>query len=745
MTRWMAIILVSTAGFFDAVAQGRLNLNASHASAPDNAFHNPAGMSFASSMQGTVATQWLYAGLAGDDLRNNWASFVYPLDGERALGLRGWYFTADILQQGAFSFLFSQKLLAERLSLGVNANLLTYSYDRDKFKGFDPNDPVLAKGTSKQAFSYGLGLLFQPVWWLALGASVDHLNRPDISLGNSGFKKHPIYKMGISLQHAEFTPQLEVKIEPHDLFVQAGLRRSFLDHKLELFAGYDFEEIFAEASFRHGQFGLSYNYQYPLTDLNEIASGSHRLSLLFNRGGYAPPVIALENADAAVVGTPATRVTGKVSHREGIAKIEVWRNGKRMKELRYRQKPQEVELAVEVPLEVGKNEISIVAYGGQRRRSQKLWVTLAPPVVPPANLPAITILSAEESRLLSGIVKTKAKTVRLQYKVTKVDSLADVQIKVNKNRLETRDLRVLEKIENGFTLWQDVDLNEGLNLIEVRASNEVGSKNAELKIFYNPLLDTLLYRKTWAIIIGIDKYRDPKIEALNFAVRDAMGVEKMLREKFKFDHFITLHNEDATNDRIIAALSDSLQKADPEDGVFVFFAGHGFTVVTARGDTIGGIVPYDGASGVYAPNISMEQIKDTARLVNAKHIFYVMDACYSGALLVKTRSTSNLNATLSSRIKEFVSKPARDVLTAGQQGEEVLDGGRNNHSIFTGWLLEGLEGVADADQDSYVTANELSRYVHENVIKDAKIHRIRQTPQFGKLTTDNGEFVFVPK
>jgi hypothetical protein len=545
-------------------------------------------------------------------------------------------------------------------------------------------------------------------------------------------------------------PQIDIMIKGDELLLQSAVRQSLLEQKLNLLAGYDFsgedkKELFLEANFVHGQFGVSYSYQYPLTALSEITNGSHRVALQFSAGGFprahSAPVIKLDNPEFSTVDSSTIRLTGKISHREGIKRVVILHNNEQVKEIVDSQKPKEMNLAIDIPLVAGKNEFQVVVYGERIQRSPKI-VAIA---LATANLPEITIVPSEESRLVSGVVKTKAKTVRLRYKVTKVDSLADVQIKVNRNRLETRDLRVQEKLDNGFTLWQDVDLNEGLNLVEVRASNEVGSKNAELKIFYNPLLDTLLYRKTWAVIIGIDKYRDPTVDRLDFAVRDATGVEKTLREKFKFDHFITLYNEDATNDRIIAALSDSLQKADPEDGLFVFFAGHGFTVVTARGDTVGGIVPYDGASGTYAPNISMEQIRDTARLVNAKHIFYVMDACYSGALLVKTRGTPKSTATLSGRIKEFVSKPARDVLTAGQQGEEVLDGGRNNHSIFTGWLLEGLEGVADADQDSYVAANELSRYVHENVIKDAKIHRVRQTPQFGKLTADNGVFVFVPK
>ncbi|MGH7599700.1 MAG: caspase family protein [bacterium] len=750
MKKWILLILSFPLWTMPSVAQIGLYLNNSNFYALEAGFHNPAAIAFPQRIQGMVGTQFLYAGLAGD-LRSDIASYVHPLSDDLAFGLRGVYFNSHLLQQGNFSALLAQKLFGDRLSVGMNFNVLTYAYDKDKFSpDFDPNDPVAKRGSSKNVFSFGMGLLFRPRWWLAFGMSFDDINRPNLAIGGEAFKKQPVAKFGLCVTAYPLMPQIDVMIKGDEVLLQGAVRQSLLEQRLNFLAGYDFsgkdkKELFLEANFVHGQFGVSYSYQYSLNAVSEIAGGSHRVALQFSDGGfprvYSAPIIKLDNPTFSRVDSSTIRLTGKISHRTGIGRVVILHNDEQAKEIVDPQKPNEMNLSIEMPLTAGKNEFQVVVYGEKVHRSPRI-VAIA---LATANLPEITIVPPEESRLSSGVVKTKAKTVRLRYKVTKVDSLADVQIKVNKNRLETRDLRVQEKTEKGFTLWQDIDLNEGQNLIEVRASNQVGSKNAELKIFYNPLLDTLLYRKTWAVIIGIDKYRDPNVGHLDFAVRDATGVEKMLREKFKFDHFITLYNDDATNDRIIAALSDSLQKADPEDGVFVFFAGHGFTVVTARGDTIGGIVPYDGAFGVYTPNISMEQIRDTARLVNAKHIFYVMDACYSGALLVKIRGTPKSNATLSSRIKEFVSKPARDVLTTGQQGEEVLDGGRNNHSIFTGWLLEGLEGVADADQDSYVTANELSRYVYENVIKDAKIHRIRQTPQFGKLTTDNGEFVFVPK
>ena len=751
MKKWIPLLIIVSLWVTPGGAQIGLHLNSSNFYALDATFHNPAAITFSQRIQGMVATQFLYAGLAGD-LRSNIASYTHPLGEDLAFGLRGVYFNSHLLQQGDFAALLAQKLLNDRLSVGMNLNLLTYAYDQDKFSpDFDPNDPVARRGSSKNVFSLGVGLLYRPTWWLALGMSFDDINRPNLAIGSEAFKKHPVTKLGLCVTSYPLIPQLDLMIKGDELLWQAAVRQNLLDQRLNFLAGYDFsgkdrKELFLEANFVHNQFGVSYSYQYPLTALSEITSGSHRIALQFSAGGfprvYSAPSIKLDNPAFSRVDSSTLRLTGKISHRSGIERVVILHNDEQLKEIVDPQKPNEKSLSIEAPLIAGRNEFQVVVYGEKVHRSPKI-VAIA---LATANLPEITIVPPDDARLSAGVVKTKAKTVRLRYKITKIDSLADVQIKVNRNRLETRDLRVQESTEKGFTLWQDIDLNEGENLIEVRASNQVGSKNAELKIFYNPLSDTALYRKRWAVIIGVDKYRHPSVGDLDFAVDDAKAIEKSLRKQFGFEQIITLYNEAATRNNIIAVLGDSLRKTDREDAVFVFFAGHGFTVVTANNDTIGGIVPYDGAPGVYSPNISMEQIRDTERLAAAKHIFYVMDACYSGLLLVKTRGTHQPDTSISfNRIKMFVSQPTRNVLTAGQQGEEVLDsGGRNRHSIFTGRFLEGLAGAADLNQDSYITAAELSRYVQENVIKDAKLQRTRQTPQFGKLTTDNGEFVFAP-
>ena len=77
-------------------------------------------------------------------------------------------------------------------------------------------------------------------------------------------------------------------------------------------------------------------------------------------------------------------------------------------------------------------------------------------------------------------------------------------------------------------------------------------------------------------------------------------------------------------------------------------------------------------------------------MVPAKHVLGVLDCCFGG-LAVK-RSAPPVAAGLSSR--------ARQVITAGNAAQEVLDGGGGGRSVFTGALLDGVKGRADVDAEA---------------------------------------------
>ena len=248
-----------------------------------------------------------------------------------------------------------------------------------------------------------------------------------------------------------------------------------------------------------------------------------------------------------------------------------------------------------------------------------------------------------------------------------------------------------------------------------------------------------LYNKTYAVIIGIDRYQNlPADRRLQNAVNDAKGIEALLRKNYQFDRIIVLYNEQATKDRIMEVLTEELPaQMGKDDALFLFWAGHGNQEKSDYGD-LGYLIPYDGATDKIRKNISMAEIRDTiSKTIPAKHIFYVMDACYSG--LLASRSTDGRTRRDLGYLKEITKESARQVLTAGGKGEEALDGGPNGHSVFTGRMIEILESTTD-----FITANELQASIREKVYSDAKARNYTQTPGFGVLY-GLGDFVFIPK
>jgi len=264
--------------------------------------------------------------------------------------------------------------------------------------------------------------------------------------------------------------------------------------------------------------------------------------------------------------------------------------------------------------------------------------------------------------------------------------------------------------------------------VTVMAKDKATGRPAEVK----------LYNKSYAVIIGIDKYRNlPRDKELSYAVRDAKGVQMVLEKNFKFDKIIHLYDENATKENILKLLTVDLpSEMGNEDSLFVFWAGHGNQKDSPEGE-IGYLIPYDGSADEIYRNITMTEVRDMiSRTLPAKHVFYVMDACYSG--LLTTRSVDKTSRRDLEYLREITKERVRQVLTAGGKGQEVVDGGPKGHSVFTGRLIEVLE-----DRGDFITANEIQAILREKVYNDAKGMGHIQTPSFGSLS-GNGDFVFIP-
>src|SRR5664280_1730397 len=196
------------------------------------------------------------------------------------------------------------------------------------------------------------------------------------------------------------------------------------------------------------------------------------------------------------------------------------------------------------------------------------------------------------------------------------------------------------------------------------------------------------YENSWALIIGINGYQ--KVSPLRFARGDAEGVSQILQARFKFEpaRITLLLDCDATRQGILQSFFSLRKEAGPDDRVLVFFAGHGHTESGRRGD-VGFLVPVDGDANDLSTLIRWDELTRNGDLIDAKHVFYIMDACYGGLAVTRRLSAGSMRF-----LKDMLRRYSRQVLAAGKGDEVVSDGGgpKPGHSIFTGHLLTALEG-----------------------------------------------------
>jgi uncharacterized caspase-like protein len=244
------------------------------------------------------------------------------------------------------------------------------------------------------------------------------------------------------------------------------------------------------------------------------------------------------------------------------------------------------------------------------------------------------------------------------------------------------------------------------------------------------------YQKSWAIAIGIDRYANPKIPLLDYAVNDAQSIVAVLTNLgFPKEQIFLLFNEQATRHAIEEVLYNRLREAGKEDRLFVFFAGHGATEQLPREGSEGFLLPYDAdPSSLFTTAISMSDVKRIGQRIAAKHILFAVDACYSGFSITRSVAPKVVDEEY---LRLVTQDPAVQVITAGKAGEQVRE--ENGHGVFTNQLLKALQGFADEDRNGLITGIELASFLQSRVIRDTEGG---QHPQFGQLSGE-GQFVFV--
>ena len=252
-----------------------------------------------------------------------------------------------------------------------------------------------------------------------------------------------------------------------------------------------------------------------------------------------------------------------------------------------------------------------------------------------------------------------------------------------------------------------------------------------------------IYDNSWALVVGINKYEN--VKPLHYAIEDAIAVKNMLINDFGFSrsNVNVLLNNEATQHNIKKQLDALVRSSKGNDRVVFYFAGHGQTETLGLEDTdMGFLLPVEAdEENLYLTAIPMDELKRISERSKAKHMLFLVDACYGGLAAQNARSLQNTD--IPNFIEKISNEFSRQIITAGGKSELVLEKDEWQHSAFTKNILIGLkESKADMNYDGIITGSEVGMFLQERVSFDTDNF---QTPQVKRFTFHEGEMIFIPQ
>ena len=243
----------------------------------------------------------------------------------------------------------------------------------------------------------------------------------------------------------------------------------------------------------------------------------------------------------------------------------------------------------------------------------------------------------------------------------------------------------------------------------------------------------------YALIIGIKGYPGfPEAEQLKYADADALLFKSFIQTPegglFKERNIRLLLNENAKREDIYEHGMNWLrERVHRDDLVYVFFAGHG---IADPYDNRAYFMPYDSKKS--DPDVmgilSSRFLQDLASKIDPRYLIVFIDACHAAAAATLdgtaregTDASARISASWIDVIKgQEAMNMAFFATSANQRSWEDND---LRHGVFTWFLIKGMKGEADSNQDGMVTAGELHLYLLENVPKHtSNKFRRGQTP-----------------
>ena len=211
--------------------------------------------------------------------------------------------------------------------------------------------------------------------------------------------------------------------------------------------------------------------------------------------------------------------------------------------------------------------------------------------------------------------------------------------------------------------------------------------------------------EVWAVIVGVASYEHMPV--LKYTDDDAYRVYAFLKSPeggaLDDDHVKIVVDEAATKENILGTMEHVFSQAGENDLVIMYFSGHGLK---------GSFLPIDFDG--FNQKILHSEINKIFAASKAKYKLCIADACHSGSLLaMKGNKIPDALKTYYSTLAQAESGSA--LLMSSKEDETSLESSGLRQGVFSHFLIRGLKGESDSNNDKVVTIQELFDFIYFNV------------------------------
>lgn len=309
------------------------------------------------------------------------------------------------------------------------------------------------------------------------------------------------------------------------------------------------------------------------------------------------------------------------------------------------------------------------------------------------------------------------------------------------------DYAIRDKSDNPFSDPKDIGLvlNKESKGIKQLIFEEESFVDESSNSFINELLDGLpmatnVNDNAIVVIIGNKNYRG-NMPPVEYALNDAYTMQEYFKAYFGVKPGNIILKEDATlsdmkvlfgdKDNIEGRLKDLIKPGKTE--LYVYYSGHGAPDLNS---SRGFLMPTDAnTSRLSLTAFAMDDLIKNLTSLETKSSTLIVDACFSGAVstgdyLVKNASSLGLKVkSVSDKVPSNIS-----IMTASGDDQVASWYSEKRHGLFTYYLLKGMKGEADANNNHIVTYEELESFIMDSdsgvPYKARELYSREQTPRF---------------